>query len=117
LSTLAVLEHRDGKVSTGSLPAVTAASKLGGPVTAFVAGTDAKSIAEQAAKLQGVDKVIFVANGAYDRVGSFSSPCLQSLTFFVYRVYQRPLHHYYQRTSAKATSHMSSAHTPPSARM
>lgn len=68
LSTLAVLEHRGGKVSSGSLPAITAAAKLGGPVTAFVAGSDAASVAEQAAKIKGVEKVVHVANGAYDKV-------------------------------------------------
>lgn len=68
LSTLAVLEHRGGKVSSGSLPCVTAASKIGGSVTAFIAGSDSASIAEQAAKLEGVEKVLHVPNGAYDKV-------------------------------------------------
>ncbi|KAG5302573.1 electron transfer flavoprotein alpha-subunit [Histoplasma capsulatum] len=38
LSTLAVLEQRDGKIQGSSLSAITAAQKLGGSVTAFVAG-------------------------------------------------------------------------------
>ncbi|KAL7273226.1 Electron transfer flavoprotein alpha-subunit [Rhizina undulata] len=67
LSTLAIVEHREGKVSASSLPTITAAAKLGGSVTAFVAGSDAKNIAEQTAKLNGVTKVLTVANGAYDR--------------------------------------------------
>ncbi|KAA8910490.1 electron transfer flavo protein subunit alpha, mitochondrial precursor [Sphaerosporella brunnea] len=67
LSTLAVLEHRGGQVSASSLPAVTAASKLGGPVTAFIAGGDSASVAAQAAKLVGVSKVLHVPNGAYDK--------------------------------------------------
>ncbi|KAF8544897.1 hypothetical protein BDD12DRAFT_915179 [Trichophaea hybrida] len=67
LCTLAILEHRGGKVSSGSLPCVTAASKIGGSVTAFIAGTDSASIAEQAAKLEGVGKVLHVPNGAYDK--------------------------------------------------
>lgn len=68
LSTLAVLEHRGGKISTSSLPALTAATKLGGPVTAFVAGTDSSKIAAEAAKLAGVEKVFHVENGKYDKV-------------------------------------------------
>jgi len=67
LSTLAIIEHRGGSISSASLPVVSAAAKLGGPVTAFVAGTDAQSVAEQAGKLAGVEKVLTVSNGAYDK--------------------------------------------------
>lgn len=68
LSTLAVLEQRDGKLSGGSLCAVTAAIKLGGSVTGFVAGSNIKTVAEQAAKGNGMEKVLMVDNGAYDKV-------------------------------------------------
>ena len=70
LSTLAVLEQRDGKLNGGSLCAVTAGKKLGGSVTGFIAGSDIKAVAEQAAKGNGMDKVMMVDNGAYDKVGS-----------------------------------------------
>jgi len=49
------------------LAAVTAAQKLGGPITAFVAGGGVKSLAEQVAKVKGVEKVIYVDNAAYDK--------------------------------------------------
>lgn len=68
LSTLAVLEQRDGKLNMSSLAAVTAGGKLGGPVTAFVAGSGTKQVAEEAAKVKGIDKVVYVDSGAYDRV-------------------------------------------------
>lgn len=68
LSTLALLEQNNGKLNTGSLSAVTAAKQLGGPITAFVAGGNIKSVAEEAAKVEGVDKVISVDNPAYNRV-------------------------------------------------
>lgn len=68
LSSLAVLEQRDGKLNTSSLAAVTAAQKLGGSVTGFVAGKGGKSIAEEAAKVEGLEKVIYVDSEAYDRV-------------------------------------------------
>lgn len=68
LSTLAVLEQNNGVLNMGSLSAVTAAKKLGGPITAFVAGGNIKSVAEAAAKVEGVEKVISVDNSAYDRV-------------------------------------------------
>jgi electron transfer flavoprotein alpha subunit len=68
LSTLAVLEQRDGKLNGGSLCAVTAAKKLGGSVTGFIAGSNVKTVAEQAAKGNGLEKVVMVDNGAYDKV-------------------------------------------------
>jgi electron transfer flavoprotein alpha subunit len=68
LSSLAILEQRDGQLNTGSLAAVVAAQKLGGSVTAFVAGKNAKAVAEAAAKVKGIEKVIYVDNEAYERV-------------------------------------------------
>lgn len=68
LSALAVLEQRDGKLNVGSLSAVTAAKQLGGSIHGFVAGGDIKSVAEEAAKVEGVEKVITVDNAAYDKV-------------------------------------------------
>jgi len=67
LSSLAVLEQRDGKLNPSSLSAVAAAQKLGGSIIGFVAGGGAKSIAEEAAKVEGLEKVVFVDNAAYDK--------------------------------------------------
>ena len=67
LSALAILEQRDGQLNTGSLSAVTAAQKLGGSVHGFLAGSNIKSVAEQAAKVEGVEKIVAVENGAYDK--------------------------------------------------
>ncbi|KAL2137409.1 hypothetical protein VTI74DRAFT_30 [Chaetomium olivicolor] len=67
LSALAVLEQRDGKLNTGSLSAITAAQKLGGSVHAFLAGSNIKQVAKEAAKVEGVEKIIAVENGAYDK--------------------------------------------------
>jgi electron transfer flavoprotein alpha subunit len=66
--TLAVLEQRDGKLNPASLSAITAGTKLGGSITAFVAGSGVKSVADEAAKVKGVEKVIYVENGAYEKV-------------------------------------------------
>lgn len=68
LSSLAVLEQRDGKLNISSLAAVTAAEKLGGSITGFIAGSGTKAIAEEAAKVKGLEKVIYVENDAYSRV-------------------------------------------------
>ena len=68
LSSLALLEQRDGKLNVSSLAAVTAAQKLGGSITGFVAGKNIKSVAEEAAKVKGLEKVVYVENDAYDKV-------------------------------------------------
>lgn len=71
LSSLAVLEQRDGKLNHGSLGAVTAAQKLGGSITGFVAGGNVKAVAEEAVKVNGIEKIIAVENAAYDKVRRF----------------------------------------------
>ena len=68
LSTLAVLEQRDGQLNHGSLSALTAAKAIGGTVYGFVAGSNTKAVAEQLAKVEGVEKIIAVENAAYDKV-------------------------------------------------
>lgn len=70
---MAVLEQNNGKLNTGSLSAVTAAKKLGGSITAFVAGGNIKGLAEEAAKIEGVEKVISVDNAAYDKVCGYTN--------------------------------------------
>ncbi|KAI9793807.1 MAG: Electron transfer flavoprotein alpha-subunit [Piccolia ochrophora] len=67
LSTLAILEQREGQLLNASLSAVTAASKLGGSIAGFVAGGGVKAVAEQASKVKGMDKVIVVENADYDK--------------------------------------------------
>ena len=66
-STLAILEQREGSLNSASLGAVTAGKKLGGSVHGFVAGKNVKSVAEEAAKVDGLEKVIMVENDAYSR--------------------------------------------------
>lgn len=68
LSSLAILEQRDGQLNQGSLSTITAARKLGGPIHAFVAGANAKPVAEEAAKVEGVEKIVTVQNAAYEKV-------------------------------------------------
>ncbi|EEU34397.1 uncharacterized protein NECHADRAFT_50378 [Fusarium vanettenii 77-13-4] len=67
LSTLAILEHKDGQLNHSSSSAFTAAKKLGGTVHGFIAGSNIKAVAEEAAKAEGVEKIIAVDNGAYDK--------------------------------------------------
>lgn len=69
-STLAILEQREGKLNHGSLSAISAAQKVGGPVHGFVAGSSIKAVADEAATAEGVEKIISVDSGAYDKVES-----------------------------------------------
>ncbi|KAF2658187.1 electron transfer flavo protein-like protein subunit alpha [Lophiostoma macrostomum CBS 122681] len=67
LSTLAILEQKDGQLSQSSLSAVSAGLKLSDSVTGFIAGSDAKSVAESSSKISGLSKIIYVSNAAYDK--------------------------------------------------
>ncbi|CAD6578773.1 MAG: Electron transfer flavoprotein alpha-subunit [Alectoria sarmentosa] len=67
LSSLAVLEQREGKLQNASLSAITAAQKLGGSITGFIAGSGIRSVVEEAAKVEGVEKIVVVENSAYDK--------------------------------------------------
>ena len=70
LSSLAVLEQREGKLNNASLSAVTAAQQLGRSITGFVAGSGVRAVAEEAAKVTGIETIIIVENGAYDKARS-----------------------------------------------
>ena len=67
LSTLAILEQRDGKLNMSSLASISAAQKLGGSIHGFVAGGNIKQVADEASKVEGLEKVVFVENSDYDR--------------------------------------------------
>ena len=84
-----MLEQREGKLQHGSLSAVTAAQKLGGSVTGLVAGSGIKGVAEEAAKVKGIDKVIMIENGSYDKVFTTRPEFLQQLAKIHPRAYRR----------------------------
>ncbi|KAF8980199.1 Electron transfer flavoprotein alpha-subunit [Entomortierella lignicola] len=65
VSTLLLVEHKDNKVAASTLNTLTAATKLGGPVTALVAGDAPESVASEVAKLSGVSKVLVAKDAAY----------------------------------------------------
>jgi electron transfer flavoprotein alpha subunit len=73
LSTLAILEQRDGQLNHASLNAFTAAKKLGGTVHGFIAGSDVSAAAQEAAKVEGIDQVIKVESAAYEKVSEAHS--------------------------------------------
>ena len=72
LASLAILEQKNGRIETSSLSAVTAAQKIGGPIIGLVAGSGIKAATEEASKVKGLDKILLVENGSYDKVRSTS---------------------------------------------
>ncbi|MDJ0978376.1 MAG: electron transfer flavoprotein subunit alpha/FixB family protein [Erythrobacter sp.] len=65
MNTLILVEHDNSTVNDATLAVVTAAGKLG-DVTALVAGKDCGSVAEAAAKIAGVSKVLKADDAAYE---------------------------------------------------
>ena len=72
LSSIAVLERRGDQLQSSCLSAITAAQKVGGPVTGVIAGSNVKVVAAAAARVKGLDKVLVIENGDYDKVGDTS---------------------------------------------
>ncbi|KAI8469648.1 MAG: hypothetical protein J3K34DRAFT_522013 [Monoraphidium minutum] len=58
ISSLVVVEHRNGAVSGATLNTVAAAARLGGPVSVLVAGRDVRAVADSVARVEGVSKVL-----------------------------------------------------------
>ncbi|KAG6014323.1 hypothetical protein E4U54_005501 [Claviceps lovelessii] len=67
LSTLAVLEQRDGQLLQGSLSTLTAAKNIGGTIHGFIAGANVCAASEEAAKVDGVAQIIKVENEIYEK--------------------------------------------------
>jgi electron transfer flavoprotein alpha subunit len=60
MAVLIVAEHDDAHLKDATAKTVTAAKAMGGAITVLVAGENAGAVAEAAAKLDGVKKVIHV---------------------------------------------------------
>ncbi|KAF9576602.1 Electron transfer flavoprotein alpha-subunit [Mortierella alpina] len=65
VSALLLIEHKDNKVAASTLNALTAASHLGGGVTALVAGNAPDTVVSEVSKLAGVSKVLVAKDAAY----------------------------------------------------
>ena len=65
MTTLLVAEHDDNSLSEQTAKAVAAASKLGADIHVLVAGENARSAAQAAANLAGVNKVMLAEAPAY----------------------------------------------------
>ena len=60
MAVLLIAEHDNASVKDATHKALTAAAQMGGEVHVLVAGNNASSAAAQAAKLDGVKKVLHV---------------------------------------------------------
>jgi electron transfer flavoprotein alpha subunit len=65
MATLLIAEHDNAALNPATLKAMTAASSLGADVDILVAGEGAKAVADAAAKIAGVKKVLLADNAAY----------------------------------------------------
>lgn len=65
MTTLLIAEHDNSSLSEQTAKAVAAASKLGADIHVLVAGENARSAAQAAAKLAGVNKVMLAEAPAY----------------------------------------------------
>jgi electron transfer flavoprotein alpha subunit len=65
MSILVIAEHDNKTLNGATLNVVAAAQKIGGDITVLVAGSGAQAVAEQAAQVAGVSKVLLADNAAY----------------------------------------------------
>ncbi|OAU96563.1 MULTISPECIES: electron transfer flavoprotein subunit alpha/FixB family protein [Moraxella] len=65
MTILVYAEHDNKELKSATLSTVTAASQMGGDIHVLVAGADCQAVAEEAAKVAGVSKVLVADNAAY----------------------------------------------------
>ena len=65
MSILVLAEHDNAILNGATLNVIAAAQKIGGDITVLVAGSGAQTVADQAAKVAGVSKVLLADNAAY----------------------------------------------------
>jgi electron transfer flavoprotein alpha subunit len=65
MSTLVIAEHDNSSLKPATLSAVAAAQALGAEIDILVAGADCGGVADQAATIAGVGKVLLADNAAY----------------------------------------------------
>jgi electron transfer flavoprotein alpha subunit len=66
MSILVFAEHDNSALKADTLKTVAAAQAIGGDIHILVAGSNCQSIAEEAAKINGVSKVLVADNAAYE---------------------------------------------------
>jgi len=66
MAILILAEHADGQLKAATLNAVTAASQIGGEIHLLVAGSGLGAVAEAAAQIAGLAKVLVADDAAYE---------------------------------------------------
>ncbi|MDC1112693.1 electron transfer flavoprotein subunit alpha/FixB family protein, partial [bacterium] len=66
MSTLVIAEHDNTNLKPATLNTVAAASVIGGVVHILIAGNACQSVADEAAAVEGVEKVILADDSAYE---------------------------------------------------
>ena len=66
MTILVIAEHHNGAVAPATLNTVAAAAKIGGDIHLLVAGKGVGAVAEAAAKIAGVSKVLVADNAAFE---------------------------------------------------
>ena len=67
MTTLLIAEHDNNNISDSVRKAITAAKEIGETVDILVAGKDCNSVADEAAKISGVNKVLICDNEIYSK--------------------------------------------------
>ena len=65
MTTLLIAEHDNNSISDSVRKAITAANEIGEQVDILVAGKDCNSVAEEAARISGINKVLICDNDIY----------------------------------------------------
>ncbi len=68
MATLVIAEHDNKSLNDATAKTVTAALAVGGPVHVLVAGENCKAVADAAAKIAGVEKVLLADNALYAKM-------------------------------------------------
>ena len=67
MTTLLIAEHDNSNLNESVKKAITAALSIGEKVDLLVAGNDCNSVANEAAKIAGVNKVLLCENDIYSK--------------------------------------------------
>ncbi len=67
MTTLLIAEHDNNNISDSVRKAITAAQEIGETIDILIAGKDCNSVADQAAKISGVNKVLICDNEVYSK--------------------------------------------------
>ena len=68
MATLVIAEHDNKSLNDATAKTVTAALAVGGPVHVLVAGEGCKAVADAAAKIAGVEKILLADNALYAKM-------------------------------------------------